>query len=761
MTKILLDIFNEWVLDNDTCSVTIEIINFFSGTLSYRRDGKSINNTVRVEKVLKVGVKILNEGKGLYTNDSHSNLEVDKCIVHDLTQSILYFIDELIRQHRHYKTLITAMMSDIVRLLLFYIQLSDNEVKRYQSNPDDLVLNDLVPTSVRYTCSETTAYMCNSEELRKSFQDSLFPLIDAQLETAQKLNDEVNSWKLREACYHVIFYNKNNMVGYLDKTDGCSEIFKFLSSVVVADMSSDMWFLAVRAGIVFNIFCRLLPGDELVQLIDLMLAGVKPDGEDLLRTFNIRALKMLYEDYDDDDDDDETQFNVILRSRLAAVFESCLHTLQSIKGTTIIDVSLHLIALLITNDPQICSANEMKLMEGLLHVSTGDFRDDGFTVYCLQVFSTTLPVGLCAEAIKETWLPYVVRVLNNPATAEREDLQLAFDVLSCFLRHAEDPLKRLLVDECFEAVIVCAETSPDARNCLCEFLRYASHHLNSLKNGYKTTHRELIYELIYNWFTNRKSSSDICSFKLICRLTSMFLTKFRSAMEESFVYILIQVLLTRLNSLQAASPEAAAAASIFAHLINNDSAWTIDHLRSVTDHSVDERTAFQEVLVSILMSIKYYTRRNEIVSLYSAVGCVLKYAVKPENQEYFSTLFANLGDSDENVIWYLFKLVLCKLKEQYEVKGRKKIKIGDEEKDDKEFNDLSDDNDASVVFNEKLVNIELTKLLENLTQNMVSKCFFKNYQTSLNSTEQKTLLKVLSKHFEKNKERLPAAFKIF
>ena len=740
LTRILLEIVNGRKLDNDSCNVTFEFFNFFSVTLSSHRDRKSIPSTARVREVLQAGIKVLNDDKKLYTNGLYSILVDDTCKIdtsklYDMVKSILIFIDAFIHQYCYYTMLITEMKNDVFGFLIFYVQFSDSEVRRNLLEPDE---NDLPPYSLRELCSETIKYMCGPVEVASLFKDAIFSLIHEQLQTAQNLKAQGNTgwWKLHEACYNVLSSNEETTMRCVISKRGSSEIVNFISTFVIPDMSSSMMLLAKGSISAFNMFIELINDNELFQLIDVMLAHVTEEGDEMLRTSNIHALTVLYEDYNDED---QTHFFATLHSRGALVFEACLDTLHVIRSTDIVN-SLSLISLLIATDPLLCLNHQMKLMQKLLDVSIGDFRDQEFIVHFSKVFSKTITAGLCVEAIKVTWLPYVVRVLNNSA-AESDDMQLACGVLSCLVLHAEDSFKKLLVNECFEALIDYAETSLDARNCLGIYLNNASDHLNSRKDGFGTTYQELVYNLIINLFTNSESSSDKLSFSSLCRLASGFLEQFRSTMEESSVYILLQVLLSRLKSLQAASPEAAAVTSVFVCMINADVNSTIRYLRSITYNSVDERTAFEEVLVGIQMSVKHCTSRNDTLPLYGAVACLLSYAAKPANEAYFLSIYVNVQDPNENVIWYLFKLALNKLKQHYEADGQNKREIGYQD-DHEEVDDLSDDLDTDV---DALI---ASKLLKPVVQNMLVTKTFNKYKSTLNYTENETLLDIFRKRSE-------------
>ena len=599
---MLLDIANERELDHESCRVKVAILNFFTVTLSNRCKGDFIYSTARVKEVLEVATNILHGAKESYTK--YFTHEDDLCqsatsYTYTLIWSTLSFINKLITC-QYYKALVTVVMGDIMRLLLFYIQGISFSESTCQVSQDILVVVKLNSNSVRNRCRRIITEMCDSGELRESFQDFIFPLIYVQQRTVQNLKSQGNTywWKLQEACYQVIYDTRTTMIACVNKNDGSRDILYLLSSVVIPDISSNVQLLATLARKVFSEFLDLHSSDKLAQLIDLILLTVSPEANELLLISNIRALKIIYYVYEGCYK--KTLFNLVLSSKFTAVFEACLNTLRVLKDD-LLDVTYDLITLLIKKQPQICSSHEMKLMQRMLDVSTSDTQ----SIYRIsRVFHLTVPNVLCVEAIKKTWIPYIVQVLNS-SEAEFEDQELAFNVLLFFVYYSVEPFKMFLVDECFEALLDCTKSCLGAYKCLSYYVRYSSHHLNNLKDSLGTTYRELVYNFIINLFTNSESTSDGLSLSSLCSFTSVFLEKFHSTMEESLIYILLQVLLDKLKKLQAASPEAAAVTGVFVCLINNDVEWITRYLRSITYDSGDKCSAFNVVLISILRNIEY------------------------------------------------------------------------------------------------------------------------------------------------------------
>ena len=136
-------------------------------------------------------------------------------------------------------------------------------------------------------------------------------------------------------------------------------------------------------------------------------------------------------------------------------------------------------------------------------------------------------------------------------------------------------------------------------------------------------------------------------------------------------------------------------------MIEKDVAWTAFHLRSIGSEGGPD--AFHKVLQNILSNIDCYTYIKEIISLYKALGCLLKYTKEQANQEYFSAFVFKVEGTTEDITQYLLKLLLCKLNQHYEGKEKNEVEMD-------EIDDLKKNSED--LLNEKMMNNCLTELLE-------------------------------------------------
>ena len=791
ITNIMLEILKDRNWDDESCGIKREIMNFFSGTLSFRSKGETSNSATRVMKVLEVSAGLLTDAKepymkGLILEDVVSVENTSN--VYHLVLSILLFYEEVFACGR-YKKLANKVMGDLMKLLLFYIQLSENEIDQYTLKPDDLVEDDMSFSSVRSQCLHILEDMCVYDELQKSFESAIFPIIQEQLQEAQALKAQGNKcwWKLQEACYYVISCKQETMMNCVNKSVGSNEILNFLSTIIIPDMSSDIPFLAGRSITVLSSFSSLLPEDDLTKLVDLMISHITPEGSEVLRIFSVRALYNMYEDYNEDD---EAAFNVVMRSRIAAVFAACLNTLLSVEEC-LLDIMFELTTLLISHQPQVCVQHETVLMQSMLAIIKLNVCNLMFKTNFEAIFNIIGPLGLCVEPIKQVWLPYIVEVLNS-GESTFEECELALEILSCVVRHAKDPFNKFLVDSCFPVLLGSIRRSTDttmyliATECIRAYLRSSSKYIREFTDESGLSGIEIVYNLMMHLLNPQNGEGSII---YLGRLVSAFLLEFSPVMGAEQIDSVLKGTLSMLHACKTPTGTTAML-SVFIHLMHEDAPGTVNYLRSMNVQMEGGKSALQYVLSGILNDSSIYINKYEIVSLYVAIGNLLGYALESADQELAAIVVPGdqvdtkaIGDGvqtrskatvvyqDEQLYVRMFKLILRELKRQYELRDRCEeddieeeddVSDGWESESDEEdfgdggielledmvggFLDGEDEIDPEEVINAKLVKLDLVELLEGMAARVAALDVYKSFfLPRLSTSEVLIVTKLLSK----------------
>ena len=442
ITDTLMDILKDRNWDDESCGIKREIMYFFSNSLCYDSNCNTRTSSKRIMEMFKVSLLFLNEARypymeGLILNDLVDVDELDT--IYTLVLSVLtYFGNIIISDRNEYKELINNCMSELIYLLLFYIQLSENELMGL--NPSDLLLEyDMNLHSVRGYSLYLVKSLCHHDKFKDFFEANFMQVLQSVLEEAhyQNFTDSPCSWKLHEACYYVISCQDTTMMSCVYNYEIVRFILSFLTEVVEPDLSSRLPILQGTALAVCCSFLQLRTETDIELIIALTLKQITPHSDQFLRALCVRALNKTYRDFGEE----ETTKNNVLRSQLSAVFETCLNTLTSVKY----DVQgrlLELTVMLIIYEPQLCLNREMRLMKNTLGITQGTFRVKN-AILCQALFNLIIPLGLCTEAIQKTWMPHISHVLSSQDSS-REQRKLMQDIYSIFLR-VKPPLNEFSV----------------------------------------------------------------------------------------------------------------------------------------------------------------------------------------------------------------------------------------------------------------------------------------------------------------------------
>lgn len=710
IVKLCLQQLQNPAWDAESCGVKRQMMSFLTSTLMYRSSSEP-NSSERVVNIMQVTWQLLKEAKepymkGFIRNDSADTS--DKCSVYHFVLSILHFMEEVF-ECGQYNKLVNKSMAEMVALLVFFIQLTDSEVEQYLSRPEDLVEDDGEMT-VRAQCMHILENPCDFLQLNRSFKTAIFAVLQEQIKAAHdmKASGDCNWWKLMEACYFVISTKQDTMLKCVGKTVSQEDILALLRNFVIPDMNSDLPLLAARATLVCSCFCSLLPERDCAELVDLLLPNISPDdSKEILRIFSVRAVYNMF--------DKHTTEAEMLEQRLPAAFQACLSCLHSVDGA-LLEHLVELLATLVRRNPAVADLYGVQMMRSLLHLIRPRAHDIILKSQLNIVFNSVGQHGVCTEAIKQEWLPYIAHVLTNDED-HYDQVEMALDMLTCVARHARDPFNKVLLDTCFPALLkrlsIAADSDAtlffDLCECVRAFTRSSAAHLREARFDGQTSGVEIILGLVRDLlgprFVERHSI-------LPARLISSFLLAFNDCLSHEQLDEVLKLTLIKMSRTQLPS-EFESLLSVFIHLFASNAPAAVQYLESVGVIEGVNQPPLEYVVSSMCERHHYFFVRYDVRA--STVACcrLLEFVLASKHSKLAAMQVRGAEIHSDGVrtrskkterkygslplVAKLYKIAVGSIQQHYEQKDAEDDEFYETD-DEEEEDDDDDDSDQGVSF---------------------------------------------------------------
>jgi len=616
--------------NQESWDLKTKLMSFFTETLMYKSLNK-INNTKRIVEILSVIWEILKEAKQPYLNgfikDDNS---YGSCSIYQFVKSILMFVEEMFECGK-YNKLVNNSMQEMVSLLVFYLQLTDDEVDKFMENPDELIEDDISTTTVRSQCLHILENSCEFGSLSKSFKSVIFPVMQEQINIASELKKAGNSkwWRLQEACYYVISCKQDTMLKCIDRVVGKDDILMFLSNIVIPDLSCDIELLATRAILVCSSFSSLLPDKDITQLISLLVPHLKTPKHEMMQIFAIRAFYIIFEGY---------KPNPAIDAYVESVFEACLSFVNTIEEEITKERMFELIVVLIKIRPEMTQPYQMKLMNCLLKLVDTTQCDLLLKVYCEETFNLIGPLGLCVDGIKKVWLPYITNLLSLDEADDSGFYEFSISILTCIARHAQEPFNLHLVNSCFPYVMKAVnvgENDASVHVAVCEciraFLRSSSIYISKYTNSQGQNGVQIIFSILLKVLNNTSEAGEGLQ-SLIGKLLSAFLLNYSNMLAPSETDTLLKLALSKMSAAKIPT-EKESLAGVFIHLFYSNTQGAVDYLSNI---SLDDSQCYKNALEYVVCTLcevhsSFFTKYEKKASLITMFK-ILEFGISTDNQ---------------------------------------------------------------------------------------------------------------------------------
>ncbi|XP_074644656.1 importin-9-like [Tubulanus polymorphus] len=497
--------------------------------------------------------------------------------------AIFDFVHVLIEVNK-FRHLVKKNMDDIVYYAMLYMQLTEEQMRTWELNPDQFVEDeddDTFSYSVRICAQDLLLTLAS--DFPTIAVVAICKSVQRYLQEADGLKNAGNQhwWKLHEICMLTLGCLRQLILDTAATGKIEFNIVTFLQNFVMPDMNADVSpFLLGRALWMTSRFASSLTAELLQQFLQVNVNGLHPERPACVR---ISAIRAAFGFFDHLKQSNNTQ---LLAPFLGNITDGLVSIAQQFSAdVNILALSLETLSIVISVDKAFTAANEVKIAPLAIAVLL-KYSSDALIVSLVEdIFKVLSSNEACVQTLHQRLLPTLVSILTASPDKAVTGLQaVALDVLETLVRSSPHPLTPVMIEQVFPAACHCVLTTDDnsAMQNGGECLRaYVSVSLDQVIQWQDDAgHNGLYYVIqVVNRLLDPKTSDDTAAF--VGRLVSILISKVGTNLGED-LDLMLRAVLSKLQ--QAETPTVIQSlVLVFAHLMHTQMEAVLNFLTNVPD----------------------------------------------------------------------------------------------------------------------------------------------------------------------------------
>ncbi|GAB0089716.1 importin-9 [Sergentomyia squamirostris] len=415
-----------------------------------------------------------------------------------------------------FKSTIHNVLSDLIYIMIVYMQITEEQIEDWRDDPDNFVQDDDeegTDFSIRVSAQDVLLILSQEYEIK------VLPALSEALSRhcivadAEKNAGNGNWWKIHEASmlavgnYEVIIVEQNDES---EKALNLSEYLNLVRNLMNYEVSP---FLSGRCLWLMSQFSKsnIYTIHLLTEVLDTTLNYIGSDKPIVLRISAIKAIHCFCENLEGAEEDKRN----LLLSKLNGFFEGIL-LLAGIGKQNLLNLILETLQAVISYDPQFTGSIQAKIIPLTIAVFL-KHHDDPFTLELVHDLLKTLSQNsYCLQPLQEKLIPTIVSILNlqshqsgsfTPATA--------LEILQTLVVNCKPPLSDSLIETAFPAMIQCILRFDDPAvlqnggECLRAFVHVAPEQVFKYKNGEGLNYIMQVTTLLLNPSNNESTAAFV------------------------------------------------------------------------------------------------------------------------------------------------------------------------------------------------------------------------------------------------------------
>ncbi|XP_039450707.1 importin-9-like isoform X2 [Culex pipiens pallens] len=462
---------------------------------------------------------------------------------------------------KKYKGAITNVLTDLIYIVILYMQMTEEQVQSWHEDPEKFVEDEDeqgVDFTIRTTALDVLLMLGQEydQKLLASFSEALGKHITVA--DADRNAGHPYWWKLYEASMLAVGSFKEMIVKNEDKFD-LGQYMNLVKGIMEYQASP---YLLGRCLWIISRYCdcNLFDQQTLLQVVNIIINSMSLDKPVVLRLTAARSIygfcTILRECND--------ERKLCLVPKLEQFFE-CLMPLFSQSQNTVQSLLLETLTAIIAYDPNVTASISSKVVSLTIAMFL-KYHDDRVILESVQDILKILAQNpFCLVPLQEKIIPTLVSILSSEGEQTATMHDIALDILGTVVKYSRGPLSSCMVESAFPAAVHCILRTEDASvmqsggECLRAFLTVDAEQICGYKNGEGLNYIMEVTTMLLNPINTESTAA------FIGRLVVVIITKVGNLLGEN-VDLLLKAVLSKMQLVQSLHV-IMSLVIIFAHLI--------------------------------------------------------------------------------------------------------------------------------------------------------------------------------------------------
>ncbi|XP_064488644.1 importin-9-like [Ornithodoros turicata] len=503
---------------------------------------------------------------------------------------IFDFVSALVETPR-FRGLVKKGLSELIYYIVFYMQITEEQVRTWTSSPDRFVEDeddDTFSYSVRISAQDLLLSLFQEYEDESARGLSAAVTKHLQESSTARTNGDPYWWKIHESCMLALGAVCDILEKVSKKGQVHFDLRGFLESVVLVDINtSGSPFLVGRCLWVSSKFPESMTPDMMQRFLRTTADALQPSQPPTLRVSAVRTV-WGFCDYLSNSNQ-SGQLAPFLGS-----FTEGLLTLAMQFSSDVLALVMEALSIVIAVDNEFTHSVESRISPLATAIFLKYNSDPVLVSICQDIFKELCRNPLCCGSLQQRLLPTLISILQASVDKIPSGLQgVSLDVLETIVRSSSTPLSDALINQAFPTALHCILHTDDnstlqyGGECIRAYVSVAFDQIAAWRDDQGQSGVYYVVKVAQH-LLDPKTPESAATF--VGRLVSVLLSKAGPSLGE-WTDVLLRAVLSKLQQ-TASVTVTQSLVLVFAHLVHTQMSAVLDFLSGVPGPTGQSALAF-------------------------------------------------------------------------------------------------------------------------------------------------------------------------